>query len=181
MAVTFGIDVNALGINQVRNRLFNAVTEGDKANNRWVNSSVFMELVQSDDKRKVAKIVYDAIKNKDIIFSTKDWAWHYINQSETGERVGEVILQLSGVTAGKSIQLLITECINNVKKRLDLYRYLGINLNPLLEEYRAMTIVQLREKCKEKEIYHTTATEYSKERLVELLCEREGVLYEKPS
>ena len=39
----------------------------------FVNTEVFMELINSREKREVAKIIFDAVASRDIAYSTKDY------------------------------------------------------------------------------------------------------------
>lgn len=175
IAVTFGIpDVKIIGINQLKNRIFTAVLNGDNTKDRFVNTEMFMLLVDDDEKRGIAKIIYDAIDNKDLVYSNKDFAWHF---SEGGE-MGEVIFNVPGKDSAVSVQTLINACINKKELRKTVFGFLG-KANVELALIRANNIKVLRAKCVEKEIKHNNNT--PKEDLVKALCEKDGIEYEAPA
>ena len=174
IAITFGIPgVNSLGINQIKNRIYEVVSAGNKDSNRFVNTKTFMELIASDEMREVAQIIYDAVEKKDLIYSTKDFAWHF----SSGGDLGESILNVPGKDQANAIQLLINGCVNKVELRKAVFGFLG-KINYKLDALRRKTIVVLREEAKKREIKHNMNT--PKEDLVKAIAEVDGIDYEPP-
>jgi len=178
IAVTFGVtDVDALGINQLKNRIYELVTAGDNSSHRFINTQSFMELIGNEEKRKVAKVIYGAVKRGDIVYSNKDYGFHFV---EGGKVNTEIIFSVAGRDASSATQIFISECASNDKIRQDVYGYLGVVGGLTVEEIRNKNIHMLRATCKEKQVPISNIMSKSKEELVEALCAFEKVLYERP-
>lgn len=172
IAITFGIaGVNALGVNQLKNRIYEVVSVGNKNQNRFVNTDTFMKLITSDEMREVARIVYNAVEMKDLVYSTKDFAWHF----SSGGDLGESILNVPGKDQANAIQLLINGCVNKPELRKAVFGFLG-KINYKLDGLRSKTILVLREEAKKKEIKFNMNT--PKEDLVKAISEVDGIDYE---
>lgn len=175
VAIAFGInDVKSLGVNQIKNRIYEAVTAGNKSGDRFVNTQIFMGLVSDEDKREITHVLYDAITHKDLVYSTKDFSWHF----SAGGEIGEAIFTVAGKDAGNAIQILINACINKKELRKTVFAFLG-KQNFQLDLIRKKNILTLREEGKAKELKFNNNT--SKEDLVKLIAEFDGVEYEPPA
>ena len=178
IAITYGVkNVRTLGIN-LKNRIYELVTAGDNGSHRFINTKSFMELIGNEEKRKIAKIIYNSVEKGDIQFSNKDYGWHFV---EGGQIKPEIIFSVAGKDSTSAVQYLINECTLNDKTRQDIYGYLGVKSNFMIEEYRDRTIVELREICRKREVPIANLMSRSKESLIEALCSFKGVAYEKPT
>jgi len=175
IAITFGIPgINSLGINQIKNRIKEVVDAGDKSNNRFVNTAMFMTLIGSDEMREVARVIYDAVEKKDLIYSSRDFAWHF----SSGGDLGESILNVPGKDQANAVQLLINGCVNKPELRKAVFGFLG-KINYKLDAFRKKTILVLREEAKKREIKFNMNT--PKEDLVKAIAEIDGIDYEPPT
>jgi hypothetical protein len=178
IAITFGIkDVDSIGINQLKNRIYDVVTNGDSQNHRFINTKSFMELIGNEEKRRVAKVIHNSVKTGDLVYSNKDYGWHFV---EGGRVNPEIILSVAGRDSSSAIQYLINECASNEKIRKDIYGYLGLKSGISADQFRSLNILTLREKCKKDEVQISNIVNKSKEELVEALCAHHGAIYEKP-
>ena len=178
IAVTFGVkDVDSLGINQLKNRIYELVTGGDSSSHRFINTRSFMELIGNEEKRKVAKVIYEAVKRGDLSYSNNDYGWHFV---EGGKINPEIILSVAGKDSSSAIQYLINECTSNEKIRKDVYGYLGVKGHSTIDSYRNMNILELRELIKKEEVPISNLVNQKKETLIETLCAFHGILYERP-
>lgn len=176
IASTFGVkDVESLGLAQLKNRIYDVVVSGDKSRNRFINTKEFMSLIDNEGKRQVAQVVYRAVKNGDLKYSNKTYGYHFVE----GGVMGEKIIDIAGKDESSAVQILINECANNEKVRNDIYGYLGIKVDKMVESYRDKGILELKNIAKERELKFNWTT-IKKEELVKLLCEAEGTNYEKP-
>lgn len=171
IAIAFNIDgANRLGIAQVKNKLYDAIRNGNATNHKFVNTEVFMELINSREKREVAKIIFDAVASGDIAYSTKDYAWHLME----GGQFGEAIYSVAGKDAPNATQILINACIDDVNIRTAIYGFLGINEYKSADELRALNIGQLRQVCKG---VCTIGRDDNKESIIEKYCKVKEITY----
>lgn len=176
IAVTFGVkDVESLGIAQLKNRIYDVVILGDRTGNRFINTKEFMNLIDNDGKRRVAQIIYRAVKNGDLQYSPKTYGFHFVE----GGKLGEKIVDIAGKDSSSAVMILINECSENHKVRSDIYGYLGIKEDKVVDSYRDKGIQELKKIAKEKELQFNWTT-IKKEELIKLLCEAEGTPYDKP-
>ena len=172
IAVTLNVpDVDSIGVQQLKNRLYDFITKGNKHGNKFVNTEVFMELTSADDKRKIAFAVASAVNNKDLMYSTKDFQWHFV---EAG-KLGDPILYVAGKDANMATTILINQCISDAKFRASIYGYLGLEEKTQLDIFREMTRKELMSKCDDLEVSYRDNEK--KEDLVEKVCEKLGVEY----
>lgn len=169
----FGVrDVSKKGINQVKKELYDALVDGEKAGDKFVNYAKFEELTQADVKRKAAFYAKASINDGTVGY--KDRAWYLMS----GREYSEKLMTINAKDAAYREQLFVDEIVNNPSIRSRLFQAIGQEEYSTPDEFRQIDRQSLLQKCKSLGI-KTSPTDKAEE-LVEKLCGHYGINYTQP-
>lgn len=164
-------EAKRMGINQLKNAIYSAVSEGEKTKNRFINFEVFERLTNGKKSLRTSLIVREAINDGSVKFNTKDYKWYLAS----GQEFVEPILSVKLENLSHKEELLIEAALSDGSVKGAIFSALGRADYESCEELREFSKQQLmgmasRYEC---DVQNTDTGE----KLVEKICSKIGLEY----
>lgn len=117
IATAFGVEnEHRMNLDELKIAIYDAVTAGQRRGDRACNYDVFMEFTQAADKHKYASKCRKAIKDGDLYFDKKEYAWFLKGSQDT-------FLKLKGTEADTAISMVVDKVMNSTAHAVALMKF----------------------------------------------------------
>jgi len=173
VADIFGLrDTSKMQINEVKLALYDAILEGEKMGDKFVNFVKFEQITEGNVMRKAAYLARTAIN--DGMVGYKDHAWWIMS----GRSYEEKLLGIKATEAAFRDQVLIDEVVNNANIRDRLFSVMGETNEITIDDLRDLDRPALQRKFKDLTGEFINS---KKEEIIEKICAELKIGYVAPT